>query len=209
MLKMLTMIHHLSHLLSVFHLKINLIFLLKMLLFCTYVWHVYYLAVSMYLYKCSGDYWLMWQVFWWWEFTYVHTISCVCTLTVQNWYSKWSIAAKPWVASWQPFCSGLVTCPQVLPHKVKCSMCTSDHYIQSTFFYLVRFLTKVVNDQCSSITKAVYLPYQTFYLYSLVPLEWTELQIECFFHESILLHLIFAHTAYSLCTAELGKCINH
>ncbi len=39
-----------------------------------------------------------------------------------------------------------------LPHKLKCSIYISD-FIQTTFFYLGRFLKKLADDQCSSITK--------------------------------------------------------
>ena len=35
----------------------------------------------------------------------------------------------------------------------KCSMCISD-YIQTTFFYLGKFLKKLADDQCSSTTNA-------------------------------------------------------
>ena len=39
-----------------------------------------------------------------------------------------------------------------LPYQVKCSICISD-YMQSTFFYLGRFIKKLADHQCSSITK--------------------------------------------------------
>ena len=39
------------------------------------------------------------------------------------------------------------------PTMEKCSMCISD-YMQATFFYLGKFLKKLADDQCSSISKS-------------------------------------------------------
>ncbi len=79
----------------------------------------------------------------------------------------------------------------------KCSMCNSD-YIQTTFFYRWRFLKKLADDQCSSITKGSiyhinikYMSMQTFTM----GVDW--LEIGC-----LIMGLIFAHTAFLFCTAE-------
>ncbi len=38
----------------------------------------------------------------------------------------------------------------------------SSDFMQTTLFYLKRFLKKLADDQCSSMTKGTYLPYQTY-----------------------------------------------
>ena len=60
----------------------------------------------------------------------------------------------------------------VYTQKVKTQLCIS-HHIQTTFFYLGRFLKKSADDQCSSIFKAVsVISNIDLCVYNLLPWEW-------------------------------------
>ena len=56
-----------------------------------------------------------------------------------------------------------------LPNKVKSNMCILDH-TQSTFFCFGKFLKKLVDDQCSSITKGsiYYIKHMCIQLFGLI-----------------------------------------
>ena len=71
------------------------------------------------------------------------------------------------------------------------------------FLYLDRFLKKLVNDQCSSITKgSIYcITHMSIQLF-IVGVDWSE--IGCF---KYLLCWIFAHAAFLLCRAVLMEAI--
>ncbi len=66
-----------------------------------------------------------------------------------------------------------------LPHQVKSQymgcICISD-FMQTTFFYLGRFLTKLADDQCSSITKGSIYHIKHMYIHPFTTVvDWLEI----------------------------------
>ena len=89
-----------------------------------------------------------------------------------------------------------------MPCKVK----TQYVYIKlrtNYFLYLGKFLTKLAEDQCSSITIKAVSTISNICLYNVSGL-WPE--IACSMKVSILC-LIFAHTAFLFCMAEMCLCV--
>ena len=80
----------------------------------------------------------------------------------------------------------------------KRSICISD-FMQTAFFYLGRFLKKLADDQCSSITKGSICHISHMYIQPFATAEdWPE--IRCL--REYLLCFIFADTAFLLGMAE-------
>ncbi len=82
----------------------------------------------------------------------------------------------------------------ICPTKYKRSICISD-FIQTTFFYLERFMKELADEQCSWITKGTIMYIQPF----TTVVDWPD--IVCL--EKYLLCFIFADTAFLLGTTEL------
>ncbi len=85
----------------------------------------------------------------------------------------------------------------ICPTKSKLSVCISD-YMQSTFFFLERFLKKLADEQCSFITKGSIYQTQLCGYNLLLPWEWINLKSLAYW--KYLLCLIFADTAFLLGT---------
>ncbi len=56
---------------------------------------------------------------------------------------------------------------------IKRSTCTLE-FMQSTFFYLGRFLKKLADDQCSSIIRGSIYFMKQMYIYNLLPKQWID-----------------------------------
>ena len=100
---------------------------------------------------------------------------------------------------------GLYVYVKVCPTKLKSSICISD-FIQTIFFYLGRFLKKLADDQCSSITKSSiyhckHIIHTTFY-------HSNELTRNLMFNGNIYYVLYFVDTAFLLGTAEVRLMTN-
>ncbi len=76
-------------------------------------------------------------------------------------------------------------------------MCVSN-YMQTTVFYLGRFLKQIADDQCSSITKGniYHIKHMSIQPFTM-GVDWPE--IGCLIEVSVMLD-ICAHTAFLLCT---------
>ena len=85
-------------------------------------------------------------------------------------------------------------------------MCISE-YMQTTFFYLERFLKKLADDQCSLITKSsiYHIKHMCIYHFTIGVhgLTWNWV-----FNESIYYVKYFAHTACLLSMAQLQPCLS-
>ena len=61
-------------------------------------------------------------------------------------------------------------------------MCILD-YVQITFFYLRRFLNKLADDQCSSITKdSIYYVKHMYIQPFSMEMDWPEMEVSAMFH---------------------------